>query len=61
MKLENLLLIPWDIQAATYLDFFNTRLHPRFSATVRGKPDEWDMEFVGDFFDIPMEGQGFLS
>jgi hypothetical protein len=61
MKLQHLLLISWDIQAPTYLDFFNTRVPPRFSTIVRGKPDEWDMEFVSDSFELPMEGHGFLS
>ncbi len=50
MKLEHLYLIPWDIQDGTYLDFYNGRIDPRFSATVRGKPAEWDLEFVGDSF-----------
>jgi hypothetical protein len=61
MKLEHLYLIPWDIQDGTYLDFYNGRIDPRFSATVRGKPAEWDLEFVGDSFQLPLEGHGFLS
>jgi len=61
MKLEHLYLIPWDIQDGTYLDFYNRRIDPRFSATVRGKPAEWDLEFVGDSFQLPLEGHGFLS
>jgi hypothetical protein len=28
---------------------------------VRGKPTEWDLEFVGDSFQLPLEGHGFLS
>jgi hypothetical protein len=61
MKLEHLYLIPWDIQDGTYLDFYNGRIDPRFSATVRGKPTEWELEFVGDSFQLPLEGHGFLS
>ncbi|CAK9879717.1 unnamed protein product [Sphagnum jensenii] len=61
MRLEHLYLIPWDIQDGTYLDFYNERIDPRFSATVRGKPAEWDLEFVGDSFQLPLEGHGFLS
>jgi hypothetical protein len=61
MKLEHLYLIPWDIQDGTYLDFYNGRIDPRFFATVRGKPAEWDLEFVGDSFQLPLEGHGFLS
>jgi hypothetical protein len=61
MRLEHLYLIPWDIQDGTYLDFYNRRADPRFSATVRGKPIEWDLEFVGDSFQLPLEGHGFLS
>jgi hypothetical protein len=61
MKLEHLYLIPWDIQDGTYLDFYNGRIDPRFSATVRGKPAEWDLEFIGDSFQLPLEGHGFLS
>jgi len=61
MKLEHLYLIPWDIQDGTYLDFYNGRIDPRFSATVRGKPAEWDLEFVGHSFQLPLEGHGFLS
>ncbi|CAN5962657.1 unnamed protein product [Sphagnum jensenii] len=37
MKLEHLYLIPWDIQDGTYLDFYNGRIDPRFSATMRGQ------------------------
>jgi hypothetical protein len=36
MKLQHLLLIPWDIQAPIDLDFFNTRVPPRFFATMEG-------------------------
>jgi hypothetical protein len=61
MKLQHLLLILWDIQAPTYLHFFNTRVPPRFSMTIRGKLDESDMEFVSDSFELPMKGHGFLS
>ncbi len=61
MKLEHLYLIPWDIQDGTYLDFYNGRIDPRFYATVRSKLAEWDLEFVGDSFQLPLEGHGFLS
>jgi len=61
MRLEHLYLIPWDIKHGTYLDFYNKRVDPRFSATVRGKPTEWDLEFVGDSFQLRLEGHGFLS
>ncbi|CAK9274425.1 unnamed protein product [Sphagnum jensenii] len=61
MRLEHLYLIPWDIQDGTYLDFYNGRIDPRFSATMKGKPAEWDLEFVGDSFQLPLEGHGFLS
>jgi len=61
MRLEHLYLIPWDIQDDTYLDLYNGRIDPRFYATVRGKPTEWDLEFVGDSFQLPLEGRGFLS
>jgi hypothetical protein len=61
MRLEHLYLIPWDIHDGTYLDFYNGRVDPRFFATVRSKPAEWDLEFVGDSFQLPLEGHGFLS
>jgi hypothetical protein len=61
MKLEHLYLIHWDIHDGTYLDFYNGRVDPRFSATVRGKPAEWDLKFVGDSFQLPMEGHGFFN
>jgi hypothetical protein len=61
MRLEHLYLIPWDIHDGTYLDFYNGRVDPRFSTIVRGKPTEWDLEFVGDSFQLPLEGHGFLS
>jgi hypothetical protein len=61
MRLEHLYLIPWDIHDGTNLDFYNERVDPRFSATMRGKPVEWDLEFVGDSFQLPLEGHGFLS
>ncbi len=61
MRLEHLYLIPWDIQDGTYLDFYNGRIDPRFSAIMKGKPAEWDLEFVGDSFQLPLEGHGFLS
>jgi hypothetical protein len=28
---------------------------------VRGKLAEWDLEFVGDSFQLPLEGHGFFS
>jgi hypothetical protein len=37
------------------------RVDPRFSAILRGKPTEWDLEFVGDSFQLHVEGHGFLS
>jgi hypothetical protein len=61
IKLQHLLLIPWNIHALTYLDFFNTRVPPRFSTIVKGKPDEYDMEFVSASFELSMEGHGFFS
>jgi hypothetical protein len=61
MRQEHLYLIPWDIQDGTYLDFYNGRVDPAFFATVKGKPAEWDLEFVGDSFQLPLEGHGFLS
>ncbi len=61
MRLEHLYLIPWDIHDGTYLDFYNGRVDPRFFATVRSKLAEWDLEFVGDSFQLPLEGHGFLS
>jgi len=50
MRQEHLYLIPWDIQDGTYLDFYNGRVDPAFFAMVKGKPAEWDLEFVGDSF-----------
>jgi hypothetical protein len=61
MRLEHLYLIPWDIQDGTYFDFYNERVDLRFSTIVKGKPTEWDLEFVGDSFQLPLEGHGFLS
>ncbi len=61
MRLEHLYLIPWDIHDGTYLDFYNGRVDLRFSTTVRGKIVEWDLEFVGDSFQLPLVGHGFLS
>jgi len=61
MRLEHLYLIPCDIQDGIYLDFYNGRVDPRFSATMRGKPVEWELEFVGYSFQLPLEGHGFLS
>ncbi len=61
MRLEHLYLIPWDIEDGTYLDFYNGRVNPRFSTTMRGKPAEWDLEFEGNSFQLPLEGHGFLS
>jgi hypothetical protein len=46
---------------ALTLIFYNGRIDPRFSATLKGKPAEWDLEFVGDSFQLPLEGHGFLS
>jgi hypothetical protein len=61
MRLKHLYLIPWDIQDGTYLNFYNGRVDPRFSTIVEGKLVECDLEFVGDSFQLPLEGHGFLS
>jgi hypothetical protein len=60
MRLEHLYLIPWDIHDGTYLDFYNERVDPRFSAIVRGKPAEWDLEFVEIHFNYLWRGMDFF-
>jgi hypothetical protein len=61
MKLEFLCEIARDIEDPTYLDFFNTRVDPRLAGSMRGKPREWDMQFVSEAFQLPMEEHGLIS
>ena len=63
LGLGKLWSIPWDITTSIYLEDFaeGARVEDSAPNTVRGKPDTWTVDFVGNAFKCPAFGVKNLS